>query len=117
MGRLVLTPEMLAAAYDYLQTTPPFCNWNLPDSEDVTFKVFRSRTRCADWGKVNGRHVIRISAHHIKRTNSLMETMAHEMLHVHEDHNNCSGRGMHSAAFVEWAREVCEYHGWDPGLF
>ena len=116
MARLCLTPEMLAAAYDYLQTTPPFCDWNLPDSEDVTFKVTRFPAKFGDWS-YNGRHIIRVSGKLVVTTNNLLQTLAHEMIHVHEDHNRCSSRSEHSAAFREWATEVCEIHGWDPGLF
>ena len=117
MPRLVITPEMMAAAYDYLATTPPFCNWNLPESEDVTFIVYRSMVNRGDWFRIKDRHRIRISSRYAKSTTSLMETLAHEMIHLHEDHNNCSGKGQHSAAFNAWANEVCEIHGWDPALF
>ena len=117
MPRLVITPEMLAAAYDYLQTTKPFCDWNLPDSEDIQFVVYRSIKYHGDWTFINGRHRIRVSSRYNKSTANLMLTVAHEMVHVHEDHNNCSGRGDHSAAFNAWAQEVCEIHGWDPALF
>ena len=117
MGSLCINTEMLAAAYDYLQTTPPYCDWNLPDSDDIVFKVYKHRARCADWGKVKGKHVVRVSSFHIKRTNSLLETMAHELIHIHEDHNKCAGRGEHSAAFRAWAKEVCAIHGWDEALF
>lgn len=117
MPRLVITPEMMAAAYDYLVTTPPFCDWNLPESEDVTFIVYRSMVNRGDWFRIKERHRIRISSRYARSTTSLMETMAHEMIHLHEDHNNCSGKGQHSAAFNVWANEVCEIHGWDPALF
>lgn len=116
MGRLVLTPEMLAAAYDYLQTTPPFCSWNLPESEDITFKTMRHKINAADWSRDGGRHIIRVNLWHTT-TDALMMRLAHEMIHAHEDHNSCGTRGEHSAAFKEWAREVCALHGWDTGLF
>ncbi len=117
MPRLPITTEMLAAAYDYLQTTPPFCDWNLPDSEDVTFKVTRFHAKYGDWGYDGERHIIRISGKLVVTTNNLLQTLAHEMIHAHEHRNKCSTRSMHSAAFRQWANEVCEIHGWDPGLF
>jgi len=117
MPKLSITPEMIAAAYDYLLTTPPFCDWNLPESEEINFVVYKSVANRGDWCRINGRHRIRISSRYAKTTVSLIETVAHEMIHLHEDHNNCSGAGQHSAAFNMWAHEVCEIHGWDAALF
>ena len=116
-ARLVITPEMMAAAYDYLAATKPFCDWNLPDSEDITFLVYRSKINHGEWSIVNGRHKIWVSSHFATRTDALMATLAHEMIHVHESHNKCSGKTDHSAAFNAWAHAVCEIHGWDPVLF
>ena len=31
---LRLTPDMLAAAYDFLRTTVPFSRWRLPEADD-----------------------------------------------------------------------------------
>jgi len=122
-----LTPEIIRAAYDYLSETEPFNKWNLPNGEDIVFRV----TKPAKWtGKTMGcthctihegdrcSFILDISGTHHHHTASLMLTMAHEMIHVHQRHN-CINRGKksHDATFKKYALEVCEIHGFDPGQF
>lgn len=114
---LPLTPDILRLAYDYLSETQPFCRWNLPPSEDVTFKVVRDPAS-RGWYRLDGdRHLIAISTRCIGRTESLMEAMAHEIVHLHERHVGACGSGQHSAAFNRWAAQVCKVHGFDDKLF
>ena len=115
---LVITSETMAAAYSYLQTTPPFCGWNLPDADDVRFVVIRSKTD-AGWHKiVDGTHVIAASSATIGRTLSLIELMAHEMVHMHQREVGTETPGvMHNKAFHLLGARVCKVHGFDPKLF
>jgi hypothetical protein len=123
-----LTPEILRAAYNYLSETEPFNKWNLPDGEDIGFKVTKPAkgtgramgcTHCIihDPGD-RCEFSIDISENHHHHTASLMLTLAHEMIHVHQRHN-CVNRGKnsHDAAFKKYALEVCASHGFDPGQF
>lgn len=114
---LPLTPDTLRAAYDYLAITPPFNRWNLPDGEDVTFRVIRAPTLRGWYRREGTRHVIAVSSVCIGRTASLMELMAHEMIHLHEEQAGACTAGMHSAAFRKWSAQVCRWHGFDPKLF
>jgi hypothetical protein len=114
---LPLTRDTLAAAYDYLCTTLPYSKWNLPDSEDVIFRVARDRTNRGWYRRVGKQHSITISRGCVGWTDSLMRTMAHEMIHLHEQHAGACGAGEHSAAFNRWSSIVCKVHGWDPLLF
>lgn len=116
-SHLPLTIDTLRAAYDYLATTPPFVRWNLPDGEDVTFRVVKSLDTRGWYRRVGQRHTIGISRNCIGRTDSLMEVMAHEMVHLHEEQAGACGSGEHSRAFNRWAAQVCKWHGWDPKLF
>lgn len=117
-----LTNEVLQAAYAYLNETGPFVDWNLPDAEDVYFQV-------TNWKNVQGQcntvifgdkyqFRIQISQRFHLYTFSLMQTMAHEMVHMHQ-RQNCRNHGKqsHGADFQALAREVCAYHGFDPGQF
>ena len=114
----ILTAEHLKASYDLLCTTPPFRNWNLPDSDDVVFKTDRSRTMSA-WQTFDGeRHVICVSTACVSSIDLLNRYMAHELIHVHEanvriDRNDVE----HSAAWRKWAAQVCRAHGYDPAAF
>ena len=115
MSGLRLTPEVLAGSYRFLLMTQPFDKWGLPDTGDVKFKVIRNRRHCGDHGFINGHHEIRVSASLIGHTTNLIQTMAHEMVHI-----RCMEMGDksdHGEMFQRYARIVCRYHGFDPKLF
>ena len=114
---LSLTPHTLATAYKFLNSTPPFREWNLPEASDVLFTVVRDPTLRGWYKRIKGKHVIGISSNVIGHTNSLMLVMAHEMIHVYEAHVGICTRGEHSAAFRKLAQRVCDVHGFDPKLF
>jgi len=113
---LPLTKETLAAAYDYLAATPPFYDWNLPDSEEVDFKVSR---RSGEFGRYQwvGKHTISLSSKAIGHTTTLLRTMGHEMVHLHLEMTGMEaksgGPNVHNAAFRRNAAKVCKFHGWD----
>jgi hypothetical protein len=116
---LPLTPDILRTSYNYLSTTPPFDKWNLPDGDDIVFKVVTS-IKLRGWYEIdkdNKRHTIAISSRYIGRTDSLMEVMAHEMIHLHQEHSGCNDRGEHGRAFDKLAKKVCDTHGWDLKQF
>jgi hypothetical protein len=118
---LPITPESLAAAYDYLKTTPPFNKWNLPESEDVLFKLSR---RPREYGRYqwNGtRHTITASVHGMAHTTTLMRFLSHEMVHLYLEIMGWESRAhseeVHNAAFRKFAARICKYHGFDPKAF
>lgn len=117
---LPLTPEMLASAYDFLAITPPFDGWNLPPSDEVVFKVSRSRRWFARYRWDGARHTIEVSANSVAYSDTLIVKMSHEMVHLHLEELGMDGRGgsnTHSGAFRQLAEEVCKVHGFDPKAF
>lgn len=110
-----ITPDMLEKAYEYLRSTPPFRRWGLPRGDEVEFHVMNKRQVRGDCRAAKDRHIIRLSAHNIGRTESLMAVLAHEMVHVH-----CDLRGVkaaHGREFLKFAAQVCREHGFDEKLF
>ena len=115
---LPLTKDMLAAAYDFLVTTPPFNRWNLPDSDDILFKVVRARDHQAYHQMSEGKHTVAVSCHTIGHTNSLMMAVGHELIHLYQAETGTDTSGVvHNAAFKKLAERVCKIHGWDYKLF
>lgn len=111
---LPLTKDVLRAAYNYLNETSPFCKWNLPDGEDVEFRVAKSR-ECHGWLNPRKRPCITISSATVGQTLSLLAAMAHEMVHVHQ---HLTGQPLtHGPAFKARAAQVCRVHGFDPKTF
>ena len=118
MSGLPLTPEMVAAAYDLLRTTPPFNRWNLPEPEDVTFRVVRDPKVYGSYLRSGDRHIISVSSRWIGHLDRLLEVVAHEAIHLHEGATGADrGKGEHSAAFKKWADQICKLHGFDPKHF
>src|SRR5258708_4048479 len=118
---LPLTPETLAAAYDYLRTTPPYCRWKLPPAQVVKFTVgkFRQDYGAYQWdGKQQN---ITMSANAIGQTATLMRYTGHEMIHLHLEEqgleSRTGGKDTHNAVFRKLAAQACRYHGWDPKAF
>jgi hypothetical protein len=118
---LHITPDILEAAYRYLMATPPFRRWKLPDADEVEFHVIRVDDRRGDWNcyqkKSGGGHIIRISAKLIGRTQSLIEAVAHEMVHARCEMLGDKTASPHGGSFKRLAGQVCRHHGFDPKLF
>jgi SprT-like family len=115
---LPINADVLRGCYNFLNETEPFRRWNLPDGEDVRFVVTRSRSNAGRHWTENDKHIIEISGALLGHTHSLIEIMAHEMVHAHERRNKgASSCGEHGASFKRWAGAVCRYHGFDPKYF
>ena len=117
---LPLTPEMLAAAYDFLRCTPPFKGWKLPHSDAVEFKLTRHHEEAGHYNRYvrTNEHWIAISTVCVGRTESLCRYMCHEMIHLKQGIAKTETKGtVHNAEFRQLARAVCRLHGWDPKLF
>jgi predicted metallopeptidase len=112
---LKLHPEMIAAGYDYLCQTEPFCYWKLPESDEIGFSVVRDPKIFADFLVQNGTPVIRVSAVRNGHTDTLMATIAHEMIHLYQELTG--DRETHGPRFRKMAAKVCKAHGFDPAAF
>jgi len=119
---LPISIEMIAAAYEYFRTTPPYSRWNLPDSEDVIFKVVKD-PHLEAWHNAKGRgksrkQIVAVSEASVGHTISLMGAVAYEMLHLHQDITKQSTPGTeHNAAFKKDAAKICRVHGFDEKRF
>ena len=115
---LHLTPEMLEKSYDLLRVSPPFRRYSLPPSEEITFHVGRTRHLQGEYDHVRDvGHVITISDGKIGRLVSLIEVMAHEMIHLYQREKKSETPAQHNVEFRRLAKIVCRHHGFDPKLF
>ena len=112
---LKLHPEMLAAAYEYLRTTEPFKGWNLPHADEIGFHVVKTPSMAADFCVENDMPLIRVSLVKNGHTNTLISTMAHEMIHLRQ--HLTKDREHHGQRFKKMAARVCKAHGFDPTTF
>jgi hypothetical protein len=115
--QLVLTIDILRAAYGYLDKTPPFDHWNLPDAEDIVFHVGQTKLDYACCYMEKNKLHITLSAKMHGTTDTLMRSMAHEMIHVYQMHHRMRQTSDHDASWQKLAKRVCKYHGFDPKPF
>lgn len=109
---------MLAAAYDLLAECPPFTRWNMPPSEDVRFLVNRDRKNYGRCAIAAGKPPeICLSSRTVSTMDTLMATMAHEMIHLHMDTSGMKDRGDHGPAFVKMAARAIVELGFNPDTF
>lgn len=106
---LRISPDMLDRAYDYLSASRPFRAWRLPPADEVEFHVTRHADVIGTCQQVGSRWIISISEAKVGTTHLLMQTMAHEMIHVYLQRKGI--RRDHGADFIRCARRVCRSHG------
>lgn len=117
---LRLTPELIAAAYEYLRASQPFCRWALPPATDLKLKVTRSTKRRATFLYVPGTTdgcEIHVSERHAGQTITLLALVAHEMIHLKQRRSGARGDVEHNAEFRRLFNRVCRIHGFDPLWF
>lgn len=116
---LFITIPMVRAAYTLLSVTPPFRHWKLPPADQVIFFITRSTTVSGDYHRRrNGKHVIRVSGLRHGSLEALLKTVAHEMIHLHEEgYDSARCDVQHSWLFRRWAKIVCNWHRWDLNEF
>lgn len=114
---LRLSPEMLAAAYEFIRTSQPFKGWKLPEADAVQFTVNAHKY----WfGSHQGGPTchITISEATVGHTATLIRVMAHEAIHLYQYQAGLESRSTHhNADFRRRAGLVCREHGFDEKAF
>jgi hypothetical protein len=110
---------MLATAYDFLRASAPFRGWRMPDPDEVEFHVISARDRRGHYCRGGqSLHCIAVSAASVGHTETLIRTIAHEMIHLHQrEARSETPNAEHNAEFLRLARLVCLHHGFDPRAF
>lgn len=114
---LRLTPDLIAAGYDYVRESQPFKGWGLPESDEVGFAVVKDTTMYADFCLYKGEPLIRVSEKLHGHTVTLLATIAHECVHLYQYLHKLDKGGEHNADFKRRAARVCQIHGFDPKTF
>lgn len=118
MGALSLpvTPGRIAAGYDYLRTWPAFARCGLPPSAEVAFHVIRSKRVYGQYSQADA-HAIYVSGATNGLSDTILRTIAHEMVHQVLRLQGDSKFWQHGRAFKSLARRVCASAGWDAKAF
>jgi len=113
---LVITPESIAALYDALRQFPPFKAWNLPESDAIEFHVIRTRKVYGTY-HYGDDHAITVSESVVGFWDTLTQTVAHEMIHLHQSIRGTQSKAEHNTEFRRLAVQVCDAFGFDPRCF
>ena len=112
---ILVTPEIIRAAYDMLVLIPPFNTWGLPPSSEVKFDVSKSRAIYGDYRSAP--HLIRVSATTVGTIEPVIRTVAHEIIHLKQNIDGTETRAMHNKVFKTLAADVCRAFTWDEKGF
>lgn len=110
-----LTPERVAATYEYLRSWPPFAGWKLPESDAIQFRTTERRDCCGEFRSDPPQIMVSSALHWTM--GSLIPTVAHEMIHLRQFRTGTDNRSQHNAEFVKIAKRVCRLYAWDYGQF
>ena len=105
----------LIAAYEYLYSVAPFSEWDLPSSNAISFEVNRSRQMQGEYD--TDPHTIRASSYFCKTQQSVLETVAHEMVHLHMERAGQYSHADHGRDFKAHAKTICKAFGWKAADF
>lgn len=113
---LAITPESVAALYDALRHFPPIRGWGLPEADAVEFHVVRTRKVYGTY-HFGDDHAITVSESVVGHWDTLTQTVAHEMIHLHKSIRGTQSRAEHNREFRKLAAQVCEAFGFDEKCF
>ena len=101
-----------------LRSFPPFSRWNLPPADEVEIRTPQRSDVLGEWSKwEGGHHIITISSKSHGHLITLIQTVAHEMIHAYQDIKGTSNRAQHNAEFKRLAAQVCRVLGFDEKAF
>jgi hypothetical protein len=106
--------EHCKAVYEMLLQLPPFTRWKMPGSRSIEFVVNNDST-C--YGEFEPPKIIRISKKKVGHLDTLIKTMAHEMLHLRLWYIKDAGWNKHDGKFEEYGERIAKSMGFDPKEF
>lgn len=105
-----ITPADLENCYRFLVTLKPFNDWQLPDPIKIDFIVNRSEQVQGEYD--TDPHTIKVSSYFCTTWNDVIETVAHEMVHLACEKAGHYKHADHDPQFRRLARKVCKTFGW-----
>lgn len=88
----------------------------MPESEEVEFHVKRDKKVYGTY-HFGESHAITVSDAVVGHWSTLTETMAHEMIHLHQSIRGTQSKAEHNHEFKRLAIRVCKTFGFDERCF
>ena len=113
---LLLNAEVAAHCWDLVNAaSPTLRSWNLPPSEDIKFKIINRQDRYGHHEVIGGVHHIAISKPCVSTFITLISTLVHEAIHIHQDQTGLPRRD--DKIFSAFADKLCKELMLDRGTF
>ena len=112
-----LNPEVIRNAYASLCCVYPFTKWNLPVPEEIEFVVIHDPETMGTYMYDEGEkheHTITISASRCGFLETVIKTIAHEMIHCSRSGTVSDAWLKHDATFRRRAHQIGKELGFDP---
>lgn len=112
-----LTPLILKEIYSALSVCEPFTRWKLPLPDEIEFQVINDTEVMGTYMYDEGgdyAHTIQISAARCGFLDTVIRTMAHEMIHASRHDTVTDAWYKHDATFRRRAHKVGKELGIDP---
>lgn len=112
-----LTPKIIENIYAMLYCTEPFSDWDLPLPEEIKFIVDHDPDTMGTYLYDDGTdhaHTITISDARCGHLDTVIRTMAHEMIHASRWNTVTQAWTKHDKTFRNRAKMVATELGFDP---
>lgn len=114
-----ITPTLVASMYSMLRECPPFAGWHLPEADAVEFKTAARKDIYGEHIEKTpptrgARHTVTISVENNGHLDTILRSLAHEMIHVAQAVAKTANKNQHNADFHRRCRQVGRVTGWDP---
>ena len=108
----LVTRSTCIAVYELLIQLPPIKAWNLPPSKDIIFSVRHLPDFYGEYEP--DPHKITISSAKHAHLDTIIRTMAHEMIHLYLFTRKDPLWDKHTKTFLDAAAKVSHVLGFDP---
>ena len=108
----LVTESSLVAIYEMLVRLPPMNKWKLPPSKKIEFRV-RKLDNCLGMFEPDP-HIITISTLKNGHLDTVIRTMAHEIIHLYLYQRNSRVWDQHGKTFTDLTSRVSSRLGFDP---
>ena len=106
-----ITDKTIKSMYSLLRSMPPFNRWNLPPAYKIKFKVVH------DLPLLGHMHMkpfkMEIGTKHQEHFESVLTTVAHEMVHLSLFIDGCPSFNQHRKAFRMKTAQIGDLYGFD----
>ena len=106
------TPKTIEAMYLMLCQMKPFKSWNLPNTSEIDFVVTDDEDAYGTYVFDNDIHIITISKAKCSHFETILKTLAHEMIHMKR--HRTKSWDQHDAVFRRYAKAIADEFGFDP---